>query len=145
MPSFCRVYRRALRVLAIASAFLPQIDSACADDVPRVTIATQRFGGVQLMTIGIDGSNPEQITSDPDDATQPTWSPDGSKVAYISGAVRKGTLKIADADGKNARTVFTGQGTQRTPMWSPDGKQIAFSMAVPGSNYDIFVINPRRH
>jgi hypothetical protein len=33
-----------------------------AEDVPRLTFATKRFGGVQIMTVGIDGSNPVHVT-----------------------------------------------------------------------------------
>jgi TolB protein len=118
-------------------------DVVVAEDVPRVTIATKRFGGVQLMSIGIDGSNPVQLTDDTDGATQPTWSPDGKQLAYVSGPKFRGALKIMDADGKNAHQVLEPQGSQRTPMWSPDGKQIAFSMARDAEfNYDLFVVNP---
>jgi Tol biopolymer transport system component len=131
-----------VRVLIAAAAVLTTAELVFANDVPRLTVATKRFGGVQLMTIGIDGSNPTQLTDEPDDASQPTWCPDGTKLAYISGPRMNGKLKIMDADGKNAHVVFEGEGSQRTPMWSPDGKQIAFSMEVGRNfNYEIFVIN----
>ena len=115
---------------------------ARAEDVPRVTVATKRFGGVQLMSIGIDGSNPVQLTNEPDDATQPTWCPDGTKLAYIVGAKSEGKIKIMDANGQNAHVLVEGDGFQRTPQWSPDGKQIAFSMYVPKFRTDnVFVVN----
>jgi TolB protein len=113
-----------------------------AEDVPRLTFATKRFGGVQIMTVGIDGSNPVQVTHESEDATQPKWSPDGSKLAYLVGPREQGKVKICDADGGNAHLLFDGEGPQRSPCWSPDGKQIAFSMqALATNNYHIFVIN----
>jgi TolB protein len=139
MQVFARFSVRTLvAICAIAVSGL----QALAEDVPRVTIVTKRFGGVQLMSVGIDGSNPQQLTSEPDDATQPTWSPNGSKVAYVVGPTYHGKIKIMDADGKNAHLLFEDDRSQRTPQWSPDGKQIAFSMAMDDNfNYDLFVIN----
>src|SRR5262245_22898786 len=130
--------RTVVAVCAIAASAL----EALAEDVPRVTITTKRFGGVQLMSVGIDGSNPQQLTNEPEDATQPTWSPDGTKVVYVVGPTYHGKIKIMDADGKNAHLLFDDARSQRTPAWSPDGKQIAFSMAMDDNfNYDLFVIN----
>ena len=68
--------------------------TAPAEDVPRLSFATKRFGGVQIMTIGIDGSNPVQITRESEEATQPAWSPDGSKLAYVVGPRQQGKIKI---------------------------------------------------
>ena len=134
--------RFAAAVSLVATAFHLLAHAAAAEDLPRVTFATKRFGGVQLMSIGIDGSRPVQLTKEPDDATQPTWCPDGSKLAYVVGAVYEGKIKVMDADGTNAHFLFEGGGSQRTPQWSPDGKHIAFSMtAGQESNYDIFVVN----
>jgi len=139
-----RVFARfSIRSIGIAACAIGVVGlQALAVDVPRVTIATKRFGGVQLMSVGIDGSNPQQLTNDPDEATQPTWSGDGSKIAYVAGPTFHGKIKIMDADGKNPHLLFDDARSQRTPQWSPDGKKIAFSMAMDDNfNYDLFVIN----
>jgi len=127
----------------VALALFLCTSSALAEDVPRLTFATKRFGGVQIMSIGIDGSNPVQITHESDEATQPRWSPDGSKLAYLFGPRLQGKIKICDPDGGNAHLLLEdGEGPQRSPCWSPDGKQIAFAMqAAATNNYHIFVAN----
>ena len=123
-------------------ASLLLLSAARAEDVPRVTFATKRFGGVQLMTVGIDGSNPVQLTDEADDASQPSWSPDGSKIAYVAGPPPQGKIKIANADGKNARFLLNEGAPQGEPIWSPDGKQLLFTMFEPRNGCsNIFVAN----
>jgi Tol biopolymer transport system component len=144
MDSLGSLRRMAIIALWLGGAILCARDFVFAEDVPRLTVATQRFGGVQLMTVGVDGSNPTQITTDPDDASQPTWCPDGKQIAYVAGPRLQGKIKIINADGTNSHLLLpTNNSAQRTPQWSPDGKQIAFSMREPknDNNFNIFLVN----
>ncbi len=61
--------RRTLLVMLLFAIALLFTTSVLAEDVPRFTFATKRFGGVQLMTVGIDGSNPVQLTDEAEDAS----------------------------------------------------------------------------
>jgi Tol biopolymer transport system component len=55
----------------------------------------------------------------------PVWSPDGSVVAYGSGADYDHTeLKVVNAEGSNARSL--GVELRGTLAWSPDGTEIAY-------------------
>ena len=57
---------------------------------------------------------------------QPRWSPDGSKLAYVS--VRDNHALIAVYDVKTRKVYYVGPSvdTDLSPTWSPDGKQLAF-------------------
>jgi Ca2+-binding RTX toxin-like protein len=61
--------------------------------------------------------------------TDATWSPDGTRIAYISGD----TLWIADAAGKDPLSLAPGivrpAADLAGPVWSPDGTEIALSTA----------------
>jgi dipeptidyl aminopeptidase/acylaminoacyl peptidase len=59
-------------------------------------------------------------------ATEARWSPDGARVAYISG----GQLWVADANGANKRQLTTLNGGATGPVWAPTSDRIAFTSGV---------------
>jgi Tol biopolymer transport system component len=72
-----------------------------------------------------DGSGVSNVTSNMKNAGHPTWSPDGSKIAFW-GRVNPGDptqIWVINVDGSG----LTGLGVQGTPAWSPDGSKIAVS------------------
>lgn len=67
----------------------------------------------------------------PSDApiTDPAFSPDGRRLAYVTEVNGHWQLAVADADGRNATVIteFAGPGLEmRGPVWSPDNERIAF-------------------
>jgi len=56
-------------------------------------------------------------------ATEPRWSPDGRRIAYVRARSRHGS-DVAVADASGARRRVLGRGG--SPAWSPDGKRIAY-------------------
>jgi len=59
----------------------------------------------------------------------PTWSPDGSQIAFISDLSGEEELYVVPQDGSKPPTQLTtgGQAMRYQPEWSADGKRIAFS------------------
>jgi Tol biopolymer transport system component len=59
----------------------------------------------------------------------PTWSPDGSRVAFVSSGSGDGDIYVMDADGQRVflLTVDDNGAEDRTPKWSPDGRWILFA------------------
>ena len=57
------------------------------------------------------------------------WSPDGSKVAYLSDATGEEELYLIDQSGNGKPEQLTkgGKAMRYAPEWSPDGKRLAFS------------------
>jgi TolB protein len=68
----------------------------------------------------------QRLTASTRDDWQPTPSPDGKTIAFLSD--RDGTphLYMMNADGANLRRVTTHAGEESAPTWSHDGKQLAY-------------------
>jgi DNA-binding winged helix-turn-helix (wHTH) protein len=71
---------------------------------------------------------------------QPDWSPDGSKVVFVSNRDGLPAIRAMSADGANARNLTRSLGWSDSPAWSPDGTRIAFQRK-RGTQPEIFIMN----
>jgi Tol biopolymer transport system component/DNA-binding winged helix-turn-helix (wHTH) protein len=67
------------------------------------------------------------------------FSPDGSRIVFVSDRTGNNEIWISDADGKNQRQLTDSNGSAGSPRFSPDGKFIAFD-AQTVKTFDIYVI-----
>lgn len=80
------------------------------------------------------------LTTDPSQDLRPTWSPDGTQIAYFSGSSGNNDIWIMDADGENKQQITTHLADDRRPNWSPDGAWIVFDSDRSGVR-DIWVVD----
>ena len=78
-----------------------------------------------------DGSSPMNVTNDPAEDGNLSWSPDGSTLAYYSTASGFQDIWLVAADGESEPRQLTQEAAEAddsrfTPMWSPDGRWIAY-------------------
>jgi Tol biopolymer transport system component len=86
-------------------------------------------GGGGLCASAGPGTAAIRLT-DPVNAQRPSWSPDGSRVAFFRTPrqdLDESDVLVADADGGHARDITARYGGDKSdPAWSPDGRRIAF-------------------
>ena len=88
--------------------------------------------GGDIWTVEPDGSRLRRMTSGPGVEDIPTWSRDGTKLAYWTGPEDgPGDLVVIDVDGGNAVTVAETTRPYATLEWSADGAEIMYDAIVP--------------
>jgi hypothetical protein len=99
---------------------------------------TSGIPGQDIWVMNPDGTGAVPITHTGNNLW-PAWSPDGTKIAFVSH--RTGTYQIftMNSDGTN-QTQLTVVPNNAFPAWSPDGTKISFTSNRFG-NDDIFVMN----
>ena len=99
----------------------------------ELAISSNRGGTTQIWLVHSDGTAPTQITNLPDGACQPDWSPDGSRLVFVSPCSGKrdsypgSSLFIININGKGLVPLKSLPGGDFDPAWSPDGSTIAFT------------------
>lgn len=101
-----------------------------ASDESNDLVAFESSGGIWICWG--DGTHLQQITTGPAWDGQPAWSPDGTKIAFVSS--RAGTPDIWVVEGVTRRVsqITSGPAYDFNPTWSPDGRQIAFARSERG-------------
>ena len=89
----------------------------------RVVAYTAEAGGArQLFTLSLRGGYPTQLTGSEKSVSDPQWSPDGKRLAFV----RDEEIWVVEADGSRLTPVVAKPGGGRDPRWSPDGHRLAF-------------------
>ena len=92
---------------------------------------TQVGKHIQLFSVRPDGTAVHQLTHFTDsDAIEPSWSPNGQRIAFIrdflAGAFNEhGDIYTMNSDGRDMRPLGI-RGKNSWPSWSPDGRRIVF-------------------
>ena len=86
-----------------------------------------------IMVVPIDGSAPaKRLFSARGNSASPVWSPDGSRLAYVSRRAEHSFIGVYTNDSTPILWLQPSTGLDSSPRWSPDGKRIAF-VRRPGS------------
>ena len=96
-------------------------------------------GDQEIWTMGARGGNQQRLTRNQAVDVDPTWSPDGTTIAWVRyqrESFEPSDIWLMDADGSGKHRFTTLGETTFGPTWSPDGTQVAFT-----NDYGIWVIN----
>jgi Divergent InlB B-repeat domain/WD40-like Beta Propeller Repeat len=94
-----------------------------------------------------DGTGQVNLTNTPNASEfDPSWSPDGSKIAYVRDEGASTTdVWVMNSDGSEQTNITTSPEREFGPDWSADGAMFVFVREVPGvvisTQFDLFTMN----
>ncbi len=148
-----RRYRFAHLILAtgVALSLTPLI--AVVDAQAQIAFVSRRDGNPEIYVMDADGKNQRRLTNNLARDYEPSWSPDGKRIVFISDrdghplripGFFSSDIYVMDADGGNQQNLTNHPADDRDPSWSPDGKRIVFQSDRDndkGHNIEIYVMD----
>jgi dipeptidyl aminopeptidase/acylaminoacyl peptidase len=116
----------------------------------RIALSSTRSGtaNADIYAMNADGTGQTQLTTSPASDVDPTWSPDGQRLAFTrigftSSKVDLPHIWVMNADGSSQTQLTKAPKPDTYPAWSPDGTQIAFTRGHVNKpeQTNIFVMN----
>jgi Tol biopolymer transport system component len=94
----------------------------------------------EIFVMNADGSDLHRVVQGEGYDYQPSWSPDGAKLAFLGGTDDESYIDVVNADG-SGHVRLTSSEEDAQPSWSPDGKRIVFHSWRDDEEGDIWIMN----
>jgi len=110
-----------LKLLGIPGAF-----------ATRIAYVTKAGREYHLEIADSDGEGVQVALRSNEPIISPSWSPDGTKVAYVSFENKKPVVYVQDLVTRKRTVVANFKGSNSAPAWSPDGSRLAVALSRSG-------------
>ena len=106
----------------------------------RITYVVKRGSRYELQVADSDGYNPQTVLASNEPIISPAWSPDGTRLAYVSFERKKPVVYVQSLTTGGRQAVANFRGSNSAPAWSPDGRRLAVVLSKDGAS-QIYLIN----
>ena len=121
------------KVLGVRGAFYTRMAYVTATGVGKGS----RYA---LMVADADGYNPQTVVRSSEPLLSPSWSPDGSKLAYVSFEGGNSSIYLQNINSGAREQLAKFRGINGAPAFSPDGRRLALTLSRSG-NPEIYVMD----
>ena len=98
----------------------------------KITYVVKRGRRYELQVADADGFNAQSVLASNEPIMSPAWSPDGSRLAYVSFDQKKPIVVVQNLAQGTTRIVANFRGNNSAPAWSPDGRYLAVALSKDG-------------
>ncbi|MFZ6846001.1 Tol-Pal system beta propeller repeat protein TolB [Undibacterium sp. RuTC16W] len=98
----------------------------------RIAYVTKAGNEFRLEVADADGDGTQVALRSNEPIISPAWSPDGTKVAYVSFEAKKPVIYVQNLITRERTVIANYKGSNSAPAWSPDGSKLAISLSRDG-------------
>jgi TolB protein len=98
----------------------------------RVAYVTKAGSEYRLEIADADGDGIQVALRSLEPIISPAWSPDGTKLAYVSFEAKKPIVYVQNLITRERTVIANYKGSNSAPAWSPDGTKLAIALSRDG-------------